>query len=217
MNIFKGIIVSLAALAIVATPALATGNNNGNDKVTICHATSSEGNPYVQNQPSKSGDVNGHDGHDNDIIPAFGYNHEHPGTIHWHGFTPHFHSSTDHEHEYAGKNWDEEGQAIWNNDCNIPEPPRKDVCDNIEGIQEETPEGYVNDEGQCTKEEEPPVEEPKEEEPEEEEPVVENEPVVETPVVESLPDTSGGWLLYGLMGLGLTGIGAGTRFLIRKK
>lgn len=53
------------------------------NKVTICHSTGSASNPYVSNQPSKSADVQGHDGHDGgvypadpwgDIIPPFSYN-----------------------------------------------------------------------------------------------------------------------------------------------
>ena len=83
-------------------------------KVTICHATSSPVNPYNQISVDKNGTVSGHDGHVRDIIPPFDY---------WgqvcHGpirsqvcvpFPMH----------YPGKNWDTEGQAIWNNDCEIP-------------------------------------------------------------------------------------------------
>jgi len=36
--------------------------------------------------------------------------------------------------------------------CPVPEVV--DVCSNLEGVQEETPEGYVNDDGVCTPEEE---------------------------------------------------------------
>ena len=35
------------------------------------------------------------------------------------------------------------------------EPEVEDVCDNIEGVQEETPEGYVNEQGYCYIPEEP--------------------------------------------------------------
>ena len=64
--------------------------------------------------------------HDADIIPPFG--------------------------QYGGKNWNEEGQAIWENDCEVPVV---DVCENLEGIQEETPEGYENEQGYCYIPEEP--------------------------------------------------------------
>ncbi len=78
-------------------------------KVMICHATSSNTNPYVSNEPAKSADVAGHDGHNGpvwsagidgdwgDIIPPFNY----VGG------------------SYPGKNWTAEGQAIWNNQCEI--------------------------------------------------------------------------------------------------
>ena len=80
------------------------------DKVTICHATSSHSNPYNEEEPNKSADVSGHDDHDGeiwypgiekewgDIIPPFAYI---GGT-------------------YPGQNWTTDGQSIWNNDCNLP-------------------------------------------------------------------------------------------------
>ncbi len=79
-------------------------------KVTICHSTSSQSNPYNVQNPAKTADVSGHDGHDGvvwypgitvawgDIIPPFAYI---GGT-------------------YSGQNWTTEGQAIFNNGCNIP-------------------------------------------------------------------------------------------------
>src|SRR3990167_9483432 len=76
---------------------------NHND-VTICHATGSHSNPYVKITVDDNA-VNGHgpgdhnrDGHHHgrDIIP--------PGS--W---------DTD------GRNWTAQGQAIWNNNCNIPQ------------------------------------------------------------------------------------------------
>lgn len=78
-------------------------------KVTICHATDSHNNPYGMNQPNKSADVSGHDGHTGpiwyfgidgkwgDIIPPFDYI----------------------GGSYPGKNWTTEGQAIWQNGCNL--------------------------------------------------------------------------------------------------
>ncbi|MDD3662111.1 MAG: SdrD B-like domain-containing protein, partial [Candidatus Dojkabacteria bacterium] len=94
------------------------GNGNGDEnsqKVTICHATGSHSHPYQENKPNKSGDVNGHDGHDGpiwysgigeawgDIIPPFDY----------------LDNSGD-PHTYPGKNWTPAGQAILANDCVIP-------------------------------------------------------------------------------------------------
>jgi uncharacterized repeat protein (TIGR01451 family) len=71
------------------------------DKVTICHATSSDKNPYVQlDVPIKQiFDANGHDTHPDDIIPPFDYVEG--------GDTK----------QYPGKNWEAEGIAIWENGC----------------------------------------------------------------------------------------------------
>lgn len=68
-------------------------------KVTICHATGSESNPFVVNSPSAAGVYNGHIAHQHseDIIPPFQY-----------------------KGETYSQNWDAEGQAIWNNGCEVP-------------------------------------------------------------------------------------------------
>ncbi|GAA2836973.1 hypothetical protein GCM10010471_18610 [Leucobacter komagatae] len=81
----------------------------GQDKVEICHATGADG-KWVENSPAKSGDLNGHVGHQDgrDIIPPFTYVEA--------GVT----------HEFAGQNWDEEGQAIYNNGCKTPKTPDPD-------------------------------------------------------------------------------------------
>jgi uncharacterized repeat protein (TIGR01451 family) len=70
-------------------------------QVTICHATSSETNPYVQlDVPTKQiFGKDGHDTHPEDIIPPFEY-------VDDDGVTQ----------EYPGKNWPE-GVAIWENGC----------------------------------------------------------------------------------------------------
>lgn len=85
------------------------------DRVTICHSTGADMNPYVSNQPDKSADVGGHAAHTGpiwpskdasgnwgDIIPPFDYDDG--------GVTKH----------YPGSNWTAEGQAIFNNGCGIP-------------------------------------------------------------------------------------------------
>jgi uncharacterized repeat protein (TIGR01451 family) len=74
--------------------------------VTICHATASATNPYVQESPDADSIVkdNGHDSHPDDIIPPFSY-------------------GENGDQHYAGKNWDARGQAIWGNGCEVPKPP----------------------------------------------------------------------------------------------
>lgn len=110
----RRIIALFAALFLtmmIVAPANAGGNKN--DKQTICHATASFGNPYVQITPNKNGDVSGHADHTGpvfdgvnkgwgDIIPPFTYN-DH-GT----------------EKSLPGLNWTAEGQEIFNDGCNVP-------------------------------------------------------------------------------------------------
>jgi hypothetical protein len=74
------------------------------ERVTICHWT--EGGHYNEQTVSANGSVSGHDSHGDDIIPSFHYDHDNndgtPGLF------------------YPGKNWTAEGQAIWNNGCEVP-------------------------------------------------------------------------------------------------
>ncbi len=74
--------------------------------MTICHATSSEQNPYVQISVDDDSIVNenGHDSHPDDIIPPFDYVEG--------GEAKH----------YPGKNWDASGIGIWENGCDVPPP-----------------------------------------------------------------------------------------------
>lgn len=78
------------------------------DSIQICH--SANGKNYVQNAPNVDAfvnlyenDKNGHHDHDYDIIPAFFYNIGGEA-----GY-------------YPGKNWDVDGQAVWNNSCQDPD------------------------------------------------------------------------------------------------
>lgn len=115
-------------------------DSDHHETVTICHATSSNANPYVVNHPSKDGDVGGHDGH-NGPIWFDGI------TVDWGDIIPPFDYGS-HSH-YPGKNWTDQGQAIFNNGCKIPPPPPVDVCPNIDGNQATVPDGYQLVDGQC--------------------------------------------------------------------
>jgi LPXTG-motif cell wall-anchored protein len=96
----------VAAVALFGVAAVATATSYGadatpNEKVTICHATSSDTNPYTVNTVDESSIdeqhnryLNGHGDHERDIIPPF--------------------------RTFPGRNWDEAGQAIWANGCKVP-------------------------------------------------------------------------------------------------
>jgi len=92
---------SVVAFAILGAGAAASfgslakpAADRKNEKITICHATGNGG--YVSITISVNG-LNGHNGHDEDIIPP-------------HGSDP-------------GRNWDAEGEATWENGCVAPPPP----------------------------------------------------------------------------------------------
>lgn len=97
---------SIAGFVLINPAVLAEGqgNSNAHNKVTICHATGSQSNPYVRITVNANGVVNGHHGHQSgrDIIPPFTYND--------HGTS----------RNYPGQNWGS-GQAVWNNECRVPQ------------------------------------------------------------------------------------------------
>ena len=77
-------------------------------KVDICHATASVSNPYSKIQVDKSSTTaNGHSLHTGLIYPASG----------WGDIIP----PTPTSGVVGGLNWNTEGQAIYNNNCNIPD------------------------------------------------------------------------------------------------
>ena len=102
----KNKLLALLASTVLAPGGLSVAAHATPDKATICHATGSESNPFVQISPSASGVFNGHlgAGHQNgeDIIPPFEY-----------------------KGQTYSQNWDAVGQAIFNNGCEVPteEPP----------------------------------------------------------------------------------------------
>jgi uncharacterized repeat protein (TIGR01451 family) len=106
-----GAAAALAACAGLAAAALNQGPGipivRGVTKVTLCHATSSETNPYVELKVDDDSVVKeGHGDHPDDIIPPFKYVED--------GVTK----------EFPGLNWDARHQAIFLNGCDVPEPPK---------------------------------------------------------------------------------------------
>lgn len=89
-----------------------TCGDDTSKKITICHATASDRNPWVVQTPSVSSIIQGLGGHGSsgvnvdDIIPPFDYTQD--------GVVKH----------YDGNNWTTGGQQIWNNDCKLPGAPR---------------------------------------------------------------------------------------------
>jgi hypothetical protein len=97
----------IAASVFFAAPASAQVV----DEVTICHARSAENNPYGPQAITVSVSSiitgpNGHDTHDGPLFPEDGWGDIIPPFVHEGG-------------AYPGKNWPE-GQAILENDCQIP-------------------------------------------------------------------------------------------------
>lgn len=99
IRIVASIFTVLLFSGLLVSSAGAQGNE---DNVALCHATGSESNPYELITIDAAGAFNGHlgDDHQNgeDIIPPFEYQGE----------------------EYS-QNYDAEGQAILENDCEVPD------------------------------------------------------------------------------------------------
>lgn len=94
------------AAGVATSPALATPPSGDNShKVTICHATGSDKNPFVTITVDKASIIEGHGEHQDqrDIIPAFTFENGKGDTV-----------------SFAGLNWTASGQAIFNNSCEVP-------------------------------------------------------------------------------------------------
>lgn len=94
------------AAGVATSPALATPPSGDNShKVTICHATGSDKNPFVTITVDKASIIEGHGEHQDqrDIIPAFTFEKGKGDTV-----------------SFAGLNWTASGQAIFNNSCEVP-------------------------------------------------------------------------------------------------
>jgi hypothetical protein len=116
----------------VASTVLATAPTG--HQVTICHATDSNSHPYVTDTVdiSSSGDLSGgHSKHTGplwdgqvkkwgDIIPPYDYTND-SGTFH-----------------FDGLNWTEDGQAIYNNGCKVPEEAPHNPAINVDKTADPT-------------------------------------------------------------------------------
>ena len=116
MRVGSGGSPSRGLLAASFSPTVLAGEKT---EITICHGTGAQGNPYVVNSPAinSSGTDKGElaAGHNDHVGPLWfsGI------TVTWGDIIPPYDFEDFH---YAGLNWTAEGQAIYNNGCNIPEP-----------------------------------------------------------------------------------------------
>ncbi|MEO6579120.1 MAG: hypothetical protein ABIO99_09530 [Candidatus Limnocylindria bacterium] len=112
-----GLIAGISLVATLAMPVLATGGDP--HKATICHATSSETNPYVKitvDYAAIDGDKkNDHSHHTGPVWYAGAK----ADNVDWGDIIPPVDGVN------PGQNWTEEGQAIYNADCQIPDEPEE--------------------------------------------------------------------------------------------
>jgi hypothetical protein len=112
----------LGAVAVVALAgsslAISAGAAGAEivDKVTICHRTNSNSNPYVQITPDVSGVLDGHADHTGPVWDAT-LKEQH---IKWGDIIPPFDYDGG---SFPGLNWTTDGQAIYDNGCVPPGPP----------------------------------------------------------------------------------------------
>lgn len=112
-QIVRALVAALIALfAVSAVSIFAHDDDDKDHKVTICHRTNSDSNPYREITVSKKSitKTKGHDSHNGPIWnPTLKAQH-----IKWGDIIPPF-------DDYEGQNWTEEGRAIYDNDCKVPE------------------------------------------------------------------------------------------------
>jgi hypothetical protein len=105
-------------LVVTAFAPLGAGATQGTPehKITLCHATDSRSNPYVEvTVDVASTQFQGHAGHDGPIFSP-----DLPDHTKWGDIIPPFDFGA--AGSYAGKNWTAAGQAIWNAGCTVVIP-----------------------------------------------------------------------------------------------
>jgi len=108
----------IAASAVSGMPIGAVGHRStGGDRVTICHRTDSETNPYVRvTVTASSTDVDGHEDHTGSV-----WFNGHPKEPKWGDIIPP--TDDDRDASVTPLNWNAAGQAIWHNNCMPPFGP----------------------------------------------------------------------------------------------
>jgi hypothetical protein len=137
-------IASVVVGAALVAPAAAFATQPAPDhKVTICHRTNSDTNPYVVIDVDIASSGHLHGGHDTQHDGAIwgpGLKDQH---IEWGDIIPPY---TYPEFSYPGQNWTADGQAIWANGCTLPAPgeePTPDGEEPSDPAEEPTPGGEV--------------------------------------------------------------------------
>ena len=126
----RRVVLALAVASLVATLAASTAltaNTTTVDKPTkvrICHATSSNSNPYVSNEPAiaNNGDLQGgHLNHTGPVYPEKG----------WGDIIPPYESLDENGQRRPSREPGVRRQAIWQNGCTPPSPPEPPAPDPI--------------------------------------------------------------------------------------
>ncbi len=147
-------LVGVCTIAFLSTLSAVATQTHQLHRVTICHATNSVSNPYVRmtvGEAAVDGQFGNDNGHGDHLLkhegPLFDAANPVPG---WGDIIPPFYSDGLTPTSYSSANWDDAGQAFFDNGCNATGEGGADVCPNIDGDQSEVPDGlYVNEQGEC--------------------------------------------------------------------
>jgi hypothetical protein len=128
-------VAGLVCLSVVGLQAASTAPLAPNAKVRICHASSSQSNPYVSEEPTvgNNGDLNG--GHLNHNGPVF-------PKPDWGDIIPPYTylDANGVEQIFPGYNWTPEGQAIWEYGCT---PGRSPLTPLVECVEPNSSGGFL--------------------------------------------------------------------------
>ena len=121
------VLAGLVGLSTVVLQPAASQPNDNQKRVRICHATSSQTNPYVANEPAIANNGDLHGGHLNHTGPVF------PAKDWGDIIPPYDYVDADGKPQvFPGYNWTPAGQVIWQNGCG---PGPKPLTPIVECVQ----------------------------------------------------------------------------------